>query len=201
MHLVGLTGGIASGKSTVSRRLVETHGMDLIDADVVARRVVEPGMPAWDAVVARFGTDVVAADGTLDRPALGRIVFGDDKARADLNAIVHPAVADEIDRQLEALHEDGRIVVLDVPLLVEAGVDRDYDAIVVVATHPPTQLERLVEQRGMDPGEAEGRVRSQAPLDSKLAIASHVIWNEGTVMELEAAVDRVAAELRAAARG
>ncbi len=198
--LIGLTGGIGSGKSTVADRLVAVHGMRLVDADVVAREVVEPGTPAHAAIVERFGRDILAADGRLDRPALARVVFGDDAARADLNAIVHPAVREATAAQVAELGQDGVPVVLAVPLLVEAGVDRGYDAIVVVATHPATQARRLVADRGMDPDEAWARIRAQAPLDAKLAVATHVIWNEGTLEELHARVDAVAEELWAAAR-
>lgn len=198
--LIGLTGGIGSGKSTVADRLVAVHGMRLVDADVVAREVVEPGTPAHAAIVERFGRDILAADGRLDRPALARVVFGDDAARADLNAIVHPAVREATAAQVAELGQDGVPVVLAVPLLVEAGIPRDYDAIVVVATHPATQARRLVADRGMDPDEAWARIRAQAPLDAKLAVATHVIWNEGTLEELHARVDAVAEELWAAAR-
>ena len=198
--LIGLTGGIGSGKSTVADRLVAVHGMRLVDADVVAREVVEPGTPAHAAIVERFGRDILAADGRLDRPALARVVLGDDAARADLTVIVHPAVREATAAQVAELGQDGVPVVLAVPLLVEAGIPRDYDAIVVVATHPATQARRLVADRGMDPDEAWARIRAQAPLDAKLAVATHVIWNEGTLEELHARVDAVAEELWAAAR-
>ena len=197
MHLVGLTGGIASGKSTVARRLVDVHGMDLIDADQIAREVVEPGQPVYEAIVGHFGGEVVAEDGMLDRSALGRMVFADPSQREALNALTHPAVRERISERLEAFANADRIVLLDVPLLVEAGVDRDYDAIIVVASYPETQMERLVQLRGMDAEEADRRIASQAPLDAKLAAATHVVWNEGSLSDLETAVDEVAQALKA----
>lgn len=197
MNLVGLTGGIASGKSTVSRRLAEVHGMPVIDADLVARVVVEPGQPALAAIAERFGDAVIQADGTLDRPALGAIVFADEPARQDLNAITHPRIAEEMGRRIAAHADHDGPVVVDSPLLVEMGHAEAYPTIVVVAVSPEVQHTRLVADRGMDPDEAWGRITSQAPLVDKLAVATHVIWNEGTIAELEARVDEVAAALLA----
>ena len=197
MLLVGLTGGIASGKSTVARRLVE-HGVVLVDADQVAREVVEPGQPALDEIVAAFGPEVLDEAGRLDRPALGAIVFSDPEQRAVLERITHPRVGERIAQRI-AEADDGRpatIVVVDVPLLVEAGVNRDYDAIVVVATRPDTQVRRLVAERGMSRQDAEARVAAQADLDAKLAVATHVVENEGTVAQLEQRVDELYGELR-----
>lgn len=198
MYLVGLTGGIASGKSTVARRLV-IHGMELVDADAIAREVVAPGTPTWDKIVTHFGGDVVAADGTIDRPALGRIVFAQPERRALLNELTHPPVLARIAELLEALTPYDGVVILDVPLLVEAGVERGYRAVVVVATHPATQLRRLVAMRDMDASDAQARVVAQAPLADKLAIATHVIWNEASLAELETRTDEVANELLRAA--
>lgn len=198
MLLVGLTGGIASGKSTVAARLV-THGAELIDSDAIAREVVLPGTPTWKKLVEHFGEQVVDADGFIDRPELARIVFSDPGKRALLNELTHPPVIARIAEQLEVLQPFDGVVVVDVPLLVEAGVDRGYEAVVVVATKPETQLRRLVDARGMDPDEAQRRIDAQAPLEDKLAVASHVIWNEGSREELRSATDEVAEDLRARA--
>ena len=197
MQLVGLTGGIASGKSTVSGRFADVHGFPVIDADMVARFVVEPGQPALAEIAARFGPDMLLADGTLDRPALGALVFADVAARQDLNGITHPRIAEEMGRRIAALADHDGPVVVDSPLLVEMGHAEAYPTIVVVAVGPEVQHDRLVADRGMYPDEAWGRINSQAPLADKLAVATHVIWNEGTIAELEARVDEVAASLTA----
>lgn len=194
MFLVGLTGGIASGKSTVSRRLVE-HGAELVDADQIARAVVRRGTPAYRKIVEHFGTGVLGADGEIDRPALGRVVFEDPARRALLNELTHPPVVEEIASRLEVLASFDGVVLLDVPLLVEAGVDRGYEAVVVVAARPEVQLERLLRDRGMRESEARARIAAQAPLEDKLAIATHVIWNEDSLDELYARTDEVAREL------
>jgi dephospho-CoA kinase len=199
VYLVGLTGGIGSGKSTVAARLVH-HGVELIDADQVAREVVTPGKPAWNKLVEHFGSEILDADGFIDRPKLGGIVFGDDAKRAVLNELTHPRVADEIADRLELLQAFDGVVILDVPLLVEASAARSYEAIVVVAAKPDTQLRRLVELRGMSQAEAQARIDAQSPLDDKLAVATHVIWNEGTIDELYATVDEVAVDLVAKAK-
>ena len=176
VYLIGLTGGIASGKSTVARRLVE-HGAVHIDADDLARRVVEPGKPAYDAIVAEFGRDVLRHDGTIDRAKLGEVVFSDDAARSRLNAIVHPAVR-ELSAKLFAKAETedpDAVVVYDVPLLVEASVDHPFDLIVVTNAPKRTQVKRLVEERGLDPIQAEARVDAQVDNTARLAIADVVI--------------------------
>lgn len=198
MFLVGLTGGIASGKSTVAERFVK-HGAELIDADVIAREVVQPGRPAHHEIVEHFGYRVLDEDGFIDRAALGEIVFDDDRQRAVLNELTHPPILAEIADQLELLIAFDGCVVLDVPLLVETDIDRRYDAIVVVATRPETQIHRLVQQRGMSEQAARRRVRAQAPLDVKLAGATHVLWNEGTLAELTERADEVAVALCGAA--
>jgi dephospho-CoA kinase len=199
MYLVGLTGGIASGKSTVAERFVE-RGAELIDADAIAREVVEPGKPAWKKIVEHFGSAVLDADGFIDRPSLAAIVFAQRDKRALLNELTHPPVVEEIAQRLELLTAFDGLVVLDVALLVEAGVERGYESVVVVATTPETQLRRLVELRGMRPEDAQARIAAQAPLDAKLAVATHVIWNEGSVAEVRARTDEVSAELEAVAR-
>ncbi len=199
MYLVGLTGGIASGKSTVAERMVK-HGAELVDADAIAREVVLPDRPTYHKVVEHFGEEILDADGFIDRAALGRIVFADPAKRTLLNELTHPPIFEAIAQRLELLQPFDGVVVLDVPLLVESGVARSYDAIVVVATRPETQLARLVEQRGMTEEDARARIAAQATLEERLAVATHTIWNEGDVDELHRAVDDLMAELQAAAR-
>jgi len=206
VYLIGLTGGIASGKSTVARRLYE-HGAVHIDADQLARRVVEPGRPAYQAIVETFGRDILRPDGAIDRPKLGEIVFHDDAARATLNGIVHPAVR-ELSKRLiaEAEREDpDAVVVYDVPLLVEASVDHPYDLIVVTSAGRKEQVKRLVEVRGMDPIHAEARVDAQVDDAARREIADVVIDTSGslahTVSQTDALWARVAAERRARSAG
>lgn len=198
---MGLTGGIGSGKSAVSR-LLARHGAVVVDADVIARDVVEPGTPGLAAVVAEFGAEVLRPDGTLDREALGRRVFADPAALARLNAIVHPLVGEEAARQLEAAERAGApVVVHDVPLLVENGLQDRYDDVVVVAASPQTQLDRLVRLRGMDEEAARARLAAQAPLADKLAVATYVIDNDGPLADLAPQVERVWQALVAAGSG
>jgi dephospho-CoA kinase len=199
VYLVGLTGGIGSGKSTVAERFVEA-GAEIIDADQVARDVVVPGKPAYKKIVEHFGDGILDDEGFIDRPALGAIVFADPAKRALLNELTHPPVIESIADQLEILTAFDGVVVLDVPLLVEGGVDRGYDAIVVVAAKPETQVQRLVATRGMSEEEARQRIAAQAPLEDKIAAATHVLWNEGTLEELRVEADRLAHELTEAAR-
>jgi dephospho-CoA kinase len=199
VFLVGLTGGIGSGKSTVAERFVAA-GAELIDADQVAREVVVPGKPAWKKIVEHFGDEILDDEGFIDRPALGAIVFADPAKRALLNELTHPPVIEAIADQLEMLTAFDGVVVLDVPLLVEGGVDRGYDAIVVVAAKPETQLQRLLADRGMSEEEAHQRIAAQAPLEDKIAKATHVLWNEGTLEELRTEADHLAQELTALAR-
>ena len=197
MLTVGLTGGIGSGKSEVSRRLRDL-GAVVIDADAVAREVVEPGTPGLAAVVDEFGESVLRDDGSLDREGLGRIVFGDADKLARLNAIVHPLVGERIAARMadvERNHPDG-VVVYDVPLLVENNLQDGYDVVLVVAASPEVQLRRLVEQRGMTAEDAQARIAAQAPLDAKLAAADIVIDNDGELADLDPRVQEVWADLR-----
>lgn len=198
MFLVGLTGGIASGKSTVAERFV-LQGAELIDADIIARQVTQPGTPAYDEIVEHFGRGILDEDGFIDRAALGEIVFDDERQRAVLNGITHPPILAEIADQLELLVAFDGCVVLDVPLLVETEADRRYDAVVVVASREQTQIQRLVRDRGMSERDARQRVRAQAPLEAKLARATHVLWNEDGLKELIERADEIAAALCAAA--
>ena len=199
MFTVGLTGGIGSGKSAVSARL-RSHGAVVLDADLVAREVVEPGSAGLAAVVEAFGADVLTADGALDRPALGRRVFGDRAQLDRLNAILHPRIAERTaELWVQAERSGAEVLVHDVALLVENGLAGRYDAVVVVATEPATQIDRLVRLRGMPEDEARARIAAQAPLADKLAVATHVIRNDGTREELEAQVEDLWARLHHAA--
>jgi dephospho-CoA kinase len=194
VYRVGLTGGIGSGKSEVSRRLA-AHGAVIIDADAIAREVVEPGTPGLDAVVASFGKEILLADGSLDRPRLGEIVFADAEQRARLNAIVHPLVAARM-RELEALAGAGSIVIHDVPLIAENNLAGGYDLVVVVDVPPRLQLERLVRQRGMTRDQARARIAAQASRAQRLAIAGIVIDNSGSLAELDRLTGELWTELR-----
>ena len=192
MYLIGLTGGIASGKSVVASRLSE-HGAVVVDADVLAREVVEPGTPALAAIAEQFGPGVLADDSSLDRAALGAVVFSDPEMRLRLNAITHPAVwrrARELFAAAEA-RDPRAIVVYDVPLLVEAAGDRPiaFDLVVVVDASAETRRRRLVELRGMSDDEARRRIASQASDAERLAIADVVIHSDGPIEETLAAAD------------
>ncbi|MFJ6013524.1 dephospho-CoA kinase [Streptomyces sp. NPDC092952] len=201
MLKVGLTGGIGAGKSEVSRLLVE-YGAVLIDADRIAREVVEPGTPGLAAVVAEFGEEVLAADGALDRPKLGSIVFADADRRAALNAIVHPLVGAR-SAELERAAGPDSVVVHDVPLLAENGLAPLYDLVVVVDASPATQLDRLVRLRGMTEADARARMAAQATREQRRAVADLVVDNDGPLAGLEPQVREVWAELtrRAAEAG
>ena len=192
MLLVGLTGGIGSGKSEVSKRLAAL-GAVVVDADKVAREVVEPGTPGLRDVVTAFGSEVLLPDGALDREGLGRIVFGDPEKLAQLNAIVHPLVGERIAAIMAEVERDrpDAVVVYDVPLLVENNLQDRYDAVVVVAASPDTQLQRLVEHRGMPAEDAKARIAAQAPLEAKLAVADYVINNDGDLAALDEQVGKV----------
>ncbi|MEU1873270.1 dephospho-CoA kinase [Streptomyces ambofaciens] len=193
MLKVGLTGGIGAGKSEVSRLLVE-HGAVLIDADRIAREVVAPGTPGLAAVVEAFGEDVLAADGSLDRPKLGSIVFADPEKLAVLNGIVHPLVG-ERSRALEEAAADDAVVVHDVPLLTENGLAPLYDLVVVVDADPATQLDRLVRLRGMTEQDARARMAAQATREQRREIADVVVDNDVPLEELRRRVKDVWDEL------
>ncbi|GAA3005165.1 dephospho-CoA kinase [Streptomyces drozdowiczii] len=200
MLKVGLTGGIGAGKSEVSRLLVG-HGAVLVDADRIAREVVEPGTPGLAAVVEEFGPGILTPEGTLDRPALGAIVFADPDRLAALNAIVHPLVRDR-SAELEKAAGPDSVVVHDVPLLTENGLAPLYDLVVVVDAAPETQLDRLVRLRGMTEADARARMAAQVTREQRRAVADVVIDNDGPVEELADRVRAVWAELmRRAAEG
>ena len=201
MLRVGLTGGIGSGKSEVSRRLA-SYGAVLIDADAIAREVVEPGTPGLAAVAAEFGPGVLHADGSLDREALSRLVFADASLRTRLNAILHPLIADRM-AELERAAPAGAVVVLDVPLIAENDLAATFDLVVVVDVSRHTQLDRLVRLRGMTREQAEARVAAQASRDHRLSIVGEgdiVIDNCGSLAELDRQVGDLWAELRRRAK-
>jgi dephospho-CoA kinase len=184
---VGLTGGIGSGKSEVSKRLRE-HGAVVIDADMIAREVVEPGTPGLAAVVAEFGEGVLLPSGALDRERVGRIVFADPDRLAALNAIVHPLVGERMQELMDAAPADA-VVVYDVPLLAENGLAGMYDEVVVVDAPEEVQLDRLVARRGMTEEDARARMANQASREERRAVATRVIDNSGSLADLKTQVD------------
>jgi dephospho-CoA kinase len=190
---VGLTGGVASGKSTAAALLREL-GAVVVDSDVLAREVVEPGTPGLAAVVEAFGPGVLDADGRLDRPALGALVFGDEPARRRLEGILHPLIRARA-AELEAAAPDGAVVVHDIPLLVETGQADRFDAVVVVDVPVETQVERMARDRGMSREDALARVQAQASREERLAVATHVVDNTGTREDLRDRVTEVLEEL------
>lgn len=203
MFLVGLTGGIGSGKSTVARRLAE-RGLTVIDADQVAREVVEPGEPALADIAARFGDHLVRADGSLDRQGLADVVFVDDEARRDLDRITHPRIAARIAERIAALDASWDrpgppMAVVDHPLLIETGQVNRFDAVVVVLAPVEERVRRLVEQRGLGEADARARIAAQCTDDDRRAAATHVIDNAGDLDAVLVAADRLYDELVAAA--
>jgi dephospho-CoA kinase len=194
--LVGLTGGIGAGKSTVAK-LLAARGAVVVDADEVARSVVEPGQPALAQLVERFGDSILDADGRLDRPALGKLAFVDEQSRKDLEAITHPAINHEFMRRTVESPPDA-IVVLDVPLLVESPKARerakDYHVVIVVEAPRELRLDRL-EARGLDRADAEARMAAQATDEQRREIATHLVDNSGDSDALERQIDVIWADL------
>jgi dephospho-CoA kinase len=191
---VGLTGGIGAGKSEVSRRLA-SYGAVVIEADAVAREVVAPGTPGLAEVVQAFGPEVLRSDGSLDRDRLGELVFADESLRMQLNAIIHPRVGERM-AELERQAGDALIVVHDVPLLAENHLAGGFDEVVVVDVPPRIQAERLARERGMPKDQAEARMRAQASREERLAIATIVVDNSGSLAELDREAGELWAELR-----
>ena len=195
MLTLGLTGGIGSGKSTVSA-LLEERGAVVVDADRIVRELQQPGEPVFEAMVEAFGDGIVAPDGSLDRQAVADIVFADDDALKRLNAIVHPAVGQRIAERLAELAGTDEVVVLDIPLLVESGRD-DMAAVIVVDVDPELAVERLVEHRGFDADDARARIARQVSRDDRLAKADVVLDNSGDVDALRQQVDELWAKIEA----
>ena len=189
--LLGLTGGIGSGKSTVSALLAE-KGAVIIDADAITRSLQQPGQPVFDAMVARFGPGIVGADGNLDRAGLARIVFADEQAKKDLEHIVHPAVGAEMLKMMQDEADTDHVVVYDVPLLVEAARRAmTFAGVIVVDIDPEIAVQRVVEQRGMDEHDVRARIANQASRAERIAVADKVIDNSGTRDDLRRQVDEV----------
>lgn len=197
MLLVGLTGNIAAGKTTVAQLLSE-RGATIIDADILARRAVERGTPAYDKIVHRWGSTVLGLDGLIDRAALRRLVFNDHEQLEKLNGIVHP----EVERQRatlvdEARERGDRIVICDIPLLFEARLVDGFDKVILVDATRPRRLERLVHERGLPEAEAMKVIAAQMPAELKRARADHIIDNNGTIADLEQRVRAVWSALQA----
>ncbi|HMS14019.1 MAG TPA: dephospho-CoA kinase [Microthrixaceae bacterium] len=189
MLLVGLTGGIGSGKTSVSSRLAE-RGAVVVDADAIVRELQAPGQAVLAAMVERFGEAILLPDGSLDRQAVADMVFNDDAARADLGAIVHPAVRDEIARRVLDQADTDNVVILDIPLLAESGWD-GIAGTIVVDLDPEIAVQRLVEFRGFAEADARARIATQASREERLAKASVVVDNSLDLEHLEAEVDKV----------
>jgi dephospho-CoA kinase len=190
MLRIALTGGIATGKSYCTAAFGHM-GVAVIDADVLAREAVAPGTRGLDAVASRFGPAVIAADGSLDRPALGRIVFSDAKARRDLEAIVHPEVYRRIRDWFANLSARTRLALADIPLLFETGQQHDFDTVIVCACAPAEQLRRLVGRDGLSEADARARIAAQLPIHEKAARADYVIWTDRGFAETDAQVRTV----------
>jgi dephospho-CoA kinase len=195
---VGLTGGIGAGKSEVTRRF-DALGATIIDADAIAREVVAVGTPGLDQVITEFGAEMLATDGSLDRDKLAAVVFAASEARQRLNAIVHPLVGARAAELMAGVRkrDPDAIVINDVPLIVEAGIADRYDIVVVVDAPVDVQLDRLTRLRGMEPAAAQARIDAQASREQRLAIADHVIVNDGDLASLDAQVSDVWTQLSA----
>ncbi len=200
MHTIGLTGGIACGKSTVAGML-RARGIPVIDADQISREIVAPGEPALAQIIAAFGEEVLLPDGTLNRKALGARVMGEDeharRERRRLEAITHPRIFGRIGEQLQALAAQGTpVAVVEAAIMVESGNHRHYSALLVVACSPRVQLQRLMDRQGFDEATAAGWIAAQMPIAEKVAVADAVVWNDGDRDALEVAVSQAWAELQ-----
>jgi dephospho-CoA kinase len=202
MMTIGLTGGIASGKSLVAE-LFRRLGAAVIDSDSIAREVVEPGTTGWQSVVVEFGQDILAPDSTIDRAKLGRIIFSDRERRNTLNAILHPLIINTIRERIAAIGRKypDALVVADIPLLIECGLQHEFDAVIVVWSPVELQRKRLMERDGLSAGEAQQRIDAQMPLDQKRASATFVIENDADQKKTEAQVRDILLRLRATGKG
>lgn len=196
---IGLTGGIAAGKSTVARRLAEEHGALIIDADAIVRKLQEPGERGLEAIVAEFGEDMLTASGALDRARLGAVVFNDEQARERLNAIIHPMVREEAQRLADSA-APGQLIVEDIPLLVESGQAGRFDHVMVVEAPLTERVRRMVEDRGMSEDDAHARIKAQATDEQRREAATHLLVNHGSVDDLNKAVDAAVASILAVPR-
>jgi dephospho-CoA kinase len=196
--LVGLTGGIGAGKSTVAR-LLERRGAVVIDADQLAREAIAPGTPGFDRVVDAFGLEVVTDAGDLDRAALASRIFGDRGQRVTLEAIVHPEVARRFGERVDTFRETDRVVVYVTPLLVELGLGPAFDEVVVVTASPHLRISRVASDRGLSPDEVRSRMAAQATDDQRASVAGVLIDNDGSLVELERQVDALWPDLEARA--
>jgi dephospho-CoA kinase len=196
MRVTALTGGIATGKSYCLGRFA-SHGVPVVDADRLAHEAVAPGTAGLAAIVARFGAALLRPDGTLDRPAMARIVFADAEARADLEAIVHPEVYRRIREWRMSLSEAAPVAIADIPLLFESGHAHDFDAVIVCACDPEVQTRRLMARDGMTREDARARLAAQWPIDDKVARADYVIRTDGTFADTDRQIAAVLEALRA----
>jgi dephospho-CoA kinase len=198
--LVGLTGGIGSGKSTVAR-LLERRGAVVIDADQLAREAVAKGSPGFERVVDTFGESIVAPDGGLDRPALAAIIFSDPERKAALEGIVHPEVARRFGEQVDELRSTDRVVVYVSPLLVELGLAPAFDVVIVVTASPHLRVSRVASDRDLSPEDVRARMAAQATDEQRMEVADILVDNDGSLAELEPQVDRIWDDLAARAAG
>ncbi len=194
MLRVALTGGIATGKSYCLRHFTEL-GVPVVDADRLARDAVAPGSPGLAAVIQQFGPEVLLADGALDRAALGRIVFEDSRARATLEAIVHPEVYRRIREWFVNLPSASRVAIADIPLLFETGHNHDFDAVIVAACRPDEQVRRVMARDGLSEHDARARLAAQWPIEEKAKRADHVIWTDRSFAETDAQIAEVLSKL------
>lgn len=181
MLVVGLTGGIASGKSFVSKRLVEL-GANIVDADQIAREIVQPGQPAWQEIIAHFGRDIVQASGAIDRKALGEIIFNNPESRSVLEQITHPKILERVNQRIVTYKElaETKLIVVDAPLLIESGAHQKVDSIWLVYCSLEEQVRRLMARDKLQRGQALARINAQMPLQEKLRYAQEVICTDGT---------------------
>jgi dephospho-CoA kinase len=198
--LVGLTGGIGSGKSTVAR-LLERRGAAVIDADQLARDAVAKGSPGFERVVKTFGESIVAPDGDLDRRALAAIIFTDPERKAALESIVHPEVAQRFGEQVDELRSTNRVVVYVSPLLVELGLAPAFDVVIVVTASPHLRVSRVASGRDLSPEDVRARMAAQATDEQRMEVADILVDNDGSLAELEPQVDRIWGDLAARAGG
>ena len=189
--IVGLTGSIATGKSTVSAMFQEA-GIPVVDADIAARRVVDPGMPTLGKIVETFGQKMLLSDGSLDRQALGDVIFNDEEARKTLNSIMHPAIRAWMEKEKQRYVEEGAaVIIMDIPLLIENDLVHTVDEVIVVSVSESTQKERLMKRNNLSEEEALARIQSQIPVKEKEVYATYVISNEGTLQETKQQVEEI----------